>query len=192
MKPEAGTISPGSTNKTTNDQAPPLSSDQLVADERLGLYIALFIVGTIGNTALITVVMRRKTQKSVYEMFVLNLGVSDLLLLLLHIVPNVHVMVTDFEASSLYCNFIWPMNTVVFLLEIFTVTSMALHRYWLIVHPYTPKPTRRATGMWIAGDLSVVIQSLLFPLRGGGGGRGYFHIVWVGVCRWVRESPTLY
>ena len=172
MKPEAGTISPGSTNKTTNDQAPPLSSDQLVADERLGLYIALFIVGTIGNTALITVVMRRKTQKSVYEMFVLNLGVSDLLLFLLHIVPNVHVMVTDFEASSLYCNFIWPMNTVVFLLEIFTVTSMALHRYWLIVHPYTPKPTRRATGMWIAGDLSVVIQSLLFPLGGMGEGGG--------------------
>ena len=21
---------------------------------------------------------------------------------------------------------------------------------------------------------------------------GYSHIVWVGVCRWVRESPTLY
>ena len=21
---------------------------------------------------------------------------------------------------------------------------------------------------------------------------GYSHIVWVGVCRWIRESPTLY
>ena len=23
-------------------------------------------------------------------------------------------------------------------------------------------------------------------------GEGYSHIVWVGVCRWVRESPTVY
>ena len=25
-----------------------------------------------------------------------------------------------------------------------------------------------------------------------GPGGGYSHIVWVGMCRWVRESPTLY
>ena len=31
-----------------------------------------------------------------------------------------------------------------------------------------------------------------YPGGGGGGGGGYSHIVWVGVCRWVRESPTLY
>ena len=24
------------------------------------------------------------------------------------------------------------------------------------------------------------------------GEEGYSHIVWVGACRWVRESPTLY
>ena len=25
-----------------------------------------------------------------------------------------------------------------------------------------------------------------------GGGGGYTHIVWMGVCCWVRKSPTLY
>ena len=28
--------------------------------------------------------------------------------------------------------------------------------------------------------------------RGGEGGGWYSHIVWVGVCRWVRENPALY
>ena len=36
---------------------------------------------------------------------------------------------------------------------------------------------------------SVGKYKLVACLRPGG---GYSHIVWVGVCHWVRESPTLY
>lgn len=148
------------TNVTTVDKVEKTSSGYLISNERLSLYIILFIVGTISNTLLITIVLRRKTQKNVYEMFVLNLAVSDLLLLLLHIVPNVHAMVSDFKATTFYCSFLWPMNTVVFLQEIFTITTTALHRYWLIVHPYAPKPTRRAAALWITGTSSLSSLSI--------------------------------
>ena len=36
-------------------------------------------------------------------------------------------------------------------------------------------------------QLKLTLSLTLTPPRGG-----YCHIVWVGVCRWVRESPTLY
>ena len=39
-------------------------------------------------------------------------------------------------------------------------------------------------------DSGVLNCAVRFAIGPGGG--GYSHIVWVGVCCWVRESPTLY
>ena len=38
----------------------------------------------------------------------------------------------------------------------------------------------------------IKFKGIHFPLSDTQEGGGYYHIVWMGVCRWVRESPTLY
>lgn len=116
---------------------------------RVAFYIAFLFIGSVGNLLLIGIVARKKTAKTVYELFVLNLAVSDLLLVVLYIGPNVYSFITDFGTSLFYCKFLWPISTYAFLLEIFSMTSMALHRLWLIVYYKKPKPKKKAACIWI-------------------------------------------
>ena len=129
-------------NNTTNGEG----AEWEIIDERIrfGFYIIFLVIGSVGNVMLIGIIARKKSSKTVFELFILNLAVSDLLLILLYIGPSVYSFIAEFSASLFYCKFLWPISTFAFLLEIFSMTSMAIHRLWLIVYYQKPKPKKRA------------------------------------------------
>ena len=109
-------------NNTTNGEG----AEWEVIDERIrfGFYIIFLVIGSVGNMMLIGIIARKKSSKTVFELFVLNLAVSDLLLILLYIGPSVYSFIAEFSASLFYCKFLWPISTFAFLLEIFSMISM--------------------------------------------------------------------
>ena len=119
-------------------------------DVKFTLYIFFLVLGLAGNITLLSVVVRRHTLKEVFEILVINLSVADVLFHLLYIAPNIYRFADNkFTISEFHCKFLYPFSTVAYCSQIFTITAMSLHRYWVIVYSYKAKPSTRAALIWI-------------------------------------------
>ena len=63
------------------------------------------------------------------------------------------------------------------------------HGYAPLLLQHFPRVTGRELGFQLTSALEDLLAVKLSQEARGG---GYYHIVWVGVCRWVCQSPTLY
>ena len=135
------------------------SSFSIISQElKLALYVVFLILGLAGNIALLSVLTKKQISKDVFELLVINLSVADVLFHLFYIAPNIHRLADNgFEVSEFHCKFLYPFWTVAFCSQIFTITAMSLHRYWVVVYSLRPKPSKRAAVFWI-----VTIWSLSF------------------------------
>ncbi|EDO35936.1 predicted protein, partial [Nematostella vectensis] len=119
-------------------------------DKRIkqGFYTVAFIVGTIGNVLVLIVVAGRRERRTVNDIFILNLAISDLTYLFICITTNLYLTVGTVP-MEFYCWFVWPTMTVTICLSIFTLTSMAIHRRKVILNPFKPEIKHRYVFIWI-------------------------------------------
>ena len=129
------------------------------------IFAIIFLVGVIGNTALIFTVLRNKSMRNTPNIFVVSLSIGDLLLLLCS-VPFASTLysVTSWPFGESLCKFNEFMQTLSLGVSIFTLTALSGDRYIAIVHPmskHTGKPKLitvvTVVGIWI---LSII---LAFP-----------------------------
>jgi gastrin-releasing peptide receptor len=126
------------------------------------IFAIIFLVGVIGNTALIFTVLRNKSMRNTPNIFVVSLSIGDLLLLLCSVpFASTFYSVTSWPFGEGLCKFNEFMQTLSLGVSIFTLTALSGDRYIAIVHPmskHTGKPTLitvvTAVGIWI---LSVVL-----------------------------------
>lgn len=133
-----------------NTSSTTISFSVIPQEVKLAFYIVLLILGLAGNITLLSVLWKREIPKDVFELLVINLSIADVLFHLFYIAPNIHRLAdSHFEISEFHCKFLYPFSTVVYCSQIFTITAMSLHRYWVVVYSYKTKPSRRAAVIWI-------------------------------------------
>ncbi|XP_031561107.1 somatostatin receptor type 5-like [Actinia tenebrosa] len=130
-------------NDTLEDQA--MSATKVV---RLVLYITIFLFGSFGNLLVIIVVHARGKKRTFHDYFLLNLAIADLLFILC-LPADIYVEMTMFPFTEIYCKLIYPLTTFGFSLSIFTLTSMAVGRCYIMKHHNRPPIRGRIVMFWI-------------------------------------------
>ena len=121
-----------------------------VNNVKLAFYIATIIIGFIGNTLVIAVISGKKNRRSVYDIFILNLGIADLSFIVFYMPLYIYEHLSAIYKTIYYCRLVQPLLTIFYFLSIFTIASMAIHRCRLITNPYKPKMRKRGAYLWIA------------------------------------------
>ena len=122
-------------NTSDNINSTAAAGTESVRRATLGIYILTFVFGSTGNLLVLLVVVK-KHSRSINDIFIVHLAVSDLSFILLCLPVFIYMQVSSFQGSLVYCKIIWPMMTVFFCAGIFTVTLMAIHRCKSILRPF--------------------------------------------------------
>lgn len=115
---------------------------------RVGFYIATFVIGLIGNLLVLIVIAAKRAKKTVNDLFIMNLAISDLTLIFflpLHIYGMFH----SIPVNAFFCHFIRPLMTVSFFVSVYTLTSMAIHRCHVILNPFKQEMRQKSAMLWI-------------------------------------------
>ncbi|XP_015210334.2 C-C chemokine receptor type 7-like [Lepisosteus oculatus] len=120
------------------------SNDHMEAEEGyIALYTITIILGAIGNGLVITVYVRLGKLPSVTDANLLNLAISDLLLVLTNIL-YLSENITCWKYGDVVCKISAWINEVSSSASILFLTSISMDRYFAIVRSKT-NPARRTT-----------------------------------------------
>ncbi|KAJ7384482.1 hypothetical protein OS493_021111 [Desmophyllum pertusum] len=128
---------------------------------KLGLYAFTFLLGVAGNS-LVLLVLWKKKRRSVNDILIFNLSMSDLTLMLLSLPLNVFLL-GGIDYPMVFCKLICPLMTATFNVSIFTLTFMAVYRWRVIINSLKPEMRHRYVIMWII-VIWIVGFSLLLPI----------------------------
>ena len=108
----------------------------------------VFLLGLIGNVFVLIIVLQRGTRKTINVIFVTSLACADLVLLcsdsLISIFELFKIIPCSPQAFTL------TIVTTGYNAGLFTITSMAIHRCYVITHPWRPKLKRRKALIWVS------------------------------------------
>ena len=150
-------------NGTMNSSVVNATNDSTERNVKLVVYFSTFVVGLTGNVLVVVIIAKRKAKKSMNDIFVINLSVSDLCLIVLCLPALIYLELVGYVGSRFYCKFVWPMMTVSYCASVFTITSMACYRCRVLLHPFEPPPRKKCVMAWISTIwlMSFVIASPL-------------------------------
>ncbi|TNN80601.1 Somatostatin receptor type 5 [Liparis tanakae] len=99
----------------------------------LVLYISVFIVGVLGNTLVIYVVIRYTKMKTVTNLYILNLALADELYILG--IPFLGINSVHWPYGELFCKVYMTADAMSQFSSTFCLTLMSIDRYLAVVHP---------------------------------------------------------
>ena len=103
----------------------------------IGLYVLTLVLGFSGNLTVFIIIARKKIRLwRPHEIFILNLAISDLMLITIFLPFQIYIFLVEFHPSMFYCKFIACLITVALGASIFTLTVMAIHRCYVITNPF--------------------------------------------------------
>ena len=108
---------------------------------QLAIYPLILLFGAIGNILVVLVVRSKKKNRKINDYFILNLAISDLLMLTISISADFYLKFQTFPVGLLLCKGIWPLMTMCLFASVFTLACMAIERERTIVKPLQPRIT---------------------------------------------------
>ncbi|XP_042613541.1 somatostatin receptor type 5-like [Cyprinus carpio] len=99
------------------------------------IYIIVCIVGLIGNTLVIHIVLRYSQAESVTNIYILNLAIADELFMLGLPFLAVQNGLLSWPFGSLMCRLVMTVDAINQFTSIFCLTVMSIDRYLAVVHP---------------------------------------------------------
>lgn len=138
-----------------------------------GIFIALiygivFIVGLVGNTLVIHVIVNYTKNESVTNIYILNLAIADELFMLGLPFLAVQNALLSWPFGSLMCRVVMTVDAINQFTSIFCLTVMSVDRYLAVVHPIRSCLWRRphvakaiSATVW-AGSFVVVLPVVVF------------------------------
>ncbi|XP_040822260.1 cholecystokinin receptor type A [Ochotona curzoniae] len=116
------------------DQPPPSKEWQPAV--QIFLYSLIFLLSVLGNTLVITVLIRNKRMRTVTNIFLLSLAISDLMLCLFcmpfNLIPN---LLKDFIFGSALCKTTTYLMGTSVSVSTFNLVAISLERYGAICRP---------------------------------------------------------
>lgn len=127
------------------------------------VYLCLFVLGLIGNLSIMFLTLRYRHLRTVQNIFILNLAISDVIVCLLSLpftpVTNIYKM---WMFGETICQLLPMVQAVSIFVSTFSLSAIALDRYKLVVMPHSaPLSTRAARN--IAVVLWVVSVTVSLP-----------------------------
>ncbi|KAL1781495.1 C-C chemokine receptor type 8 [Sigmodon hispidus] len=128
-------------NVTMTDYYPdflttPCDTDLLLRGSKLHLavfYSILFVLGLLGNSLVILVLVACKKLRSITDIYLLNLAVSDLLFVF-SFPFQTHYMLDQWVFGAAMCKLVSGFYYIGFFSSMFFVTLMSVDRYLAVVH----------------------------------------------------------
>ena len=110
--------------------------------------ITIFIVGFVGNIFVLIIVHEVKN-KTIHGIFVTSLAIADLVLLCFDS-PATILGRFDIKSDTFNCRVHLPGVTTGYNAGLFTITSMAIYRCYIVTHPWRSKLQRRSAIIWVS------------------------------------------
>ncbi|KAG7153907.1 neuropeptide CCHamide-1 receptor-like [Homarus americanus] len=125
------------------------------------LFAIIFIVGVIGNGALIVIFARNKTLRNVPNTYIISLALGDLLVLFFT-VPFVSTIYTieSWPYGGFECKFSEFVRDISVGVTVFTLTALSADRYMAIVSP-VKKAVGAARGVTVRTAVSIWVVAVL-------------------------------
>ena len=115
----------------------------------LVIIITVFVIGLVGNIFVLIIVHVKNARRTVHGMFVTCLAVADLVLLCFD--SPVSILKRFNVASEIFnCRINLIVVTTGYNAELFTITSMAMHRFHIVTNPWRPKLKRKGAIIWVS------------------------------------------
>ncbi|KAG0713585.1 Cholecystokinin receptor [Chionoecetes opilio] len=188
---------PGGSNDTNTTCGPHSSNRSRQAGRLVGGlewvrivgFSLIFVVGVVGNVLVVVTLLHHHNLRSLTNVFLLNLAVSDLLLGVFCMpFTLIGSLLQDFVFGALMCRLIPYMQAVSVSVSVWTLVAISLERFYAICQPLrsrrwqTPSHAYRViAGVWVASLLlmtPIAALSTLMPVRGHPG-RHKCREVWV-------------
>ena len=135
-------------------------------------YSLIFLLGVGGNSAVCLILHRRKSLRTVTNLFILNLAISDLIFscsipLEFPIIVQNH----KWPYAPFFCKIYGPVQTIALSVSIFTLAVVSIVRYRAIIHPLKRQVTQAharyiLVGIWLFSALLMVPHSLTLKSDG--------------------------
>lgn len=114
------------------------------------IYLVTLVIGVIGNgLVLCSVATRRRRRLTANDIFIMNLALSDLLLLLVFLPFAIYIRLAPFKPTAFMCKFMAPIITVALGGTIFTLAVMAVQRCFAITYPFRQEMTVKMASLTI-------------------------------------------
>ncbi len=104
----------------------------------ISIYCVIFLLSTIGNVIVITVVSRKRRMQTVTNWLIVNLAVADLAVTLICIPAEIPLFLNGgvWLYGKVFCRILYPLQTMTIYASVYTLVAMSLTRYWAILHPF--------------------------------------------------------
>uniref|UniRef100_A0A3Q1BPA0 Gastrin/cholecystokinin type B receptor n=1 Tax=Amphiprion ocellaris TaxID=80972 RepID=A0A3Q1BPA0_AMPOC len=162
---------------------------------RIVLYSLIFLLSILGNSLIIAVLVRNRRMRTVTNLFLLSLAVSDLMVSLVCIpftlIPN---LMRDFIFGTGICKLVMYFMGVSVSVSTFNLVAISLERYSAICNPLTSRSwqtkshaAKVITATWVASFIVMLpypISSTLRPFTRLNNSTGH-------MCRLVWPNDTI-
>ncbi|XP_069994914.1 uncharacterized protein [Penaeus vannamei] len=123
----------GSSGGRTPSTVPLLDTEGTV---RIPCYVVIFLLGVVGNSLVIVTLLQNRKMRTITNVFLLNLAISDLLLGVFCMpVTLVGSLLRDFIFGAVMCRLIPYFQAVSISVSVWTLVAISLERYYAICQP---------------------------------------------------------
>ncbi|XP_054457745.1 cholecystokinin receptor type A [Anoplopoma fimbria] len=154
-----------------NEQDPSPEPKDINQTVRIVLYGLIFLLSVLGNSLIIAVLVRNRRMRTVTNLFLLSLAISDLMVSLVCIpftlIPN---LMRDFIFGTGMCKLVMYFMGVSVSVSTFNLVAISLERYSAICNPLTSRTwqtkshaAKVITATWVAS----FILMLPYPISSG-------------------------
>ncbi|XP_035210632.1 prolactin-releasing peptide receptor-like [Stegodyphus dumicola] len=104
------------------------------------LYIIIFFLGICGNVLVCYVVFRNKSMQTVTNFFITNLALSDILLCTFAVpFTPLYMFLRQWVFGEILCHLVPYAQGVSVYISAFTLMSIAIDRFFVIIYPFKPR-----------------------------------------------------
>ncbi|KAM6944211.1 neuropeptide FF receptor 1 like 2 [Lycodopsis pacificus] len=132
----------GSANYTNITFSPYYQHSLYVAASYILVYFLIFLLCMVGNILVCLIVLENRHMRTVTNLFILNLAISDLLVGIFCIPTTlVDNLITGWPFSNTVCKMSGFVQGMSVSASVFTLVAIAVERFRCIVYPLEPKAT---------------------------------------------------
>ncbi|XP_066296502.1 neuropeptide FF receptor 2-like [Branchiostoma lanceolatum] len=149
------------------DNIPTMKHSPLVAAIFTAFYVIVFVLGVTGNMLVCVVVIKDRSMRTVTNYFIVNLAVSDLLVMLLCLpVTLVDNLLTGWRFGQAMCKLYPVIQGATVGASLFTLVAIAADRYKAVLHATSKKLSGSHTlgvvvVVWVLAAAIMIPQGLM-------------------------------